>query len=185
MASDTIVAHAEPPMPIAAIVTAGDRRASKAVYGDSKVYLELGARPLVAHVVLALQSVPEISEVWVVGDAERLEAVFARPDIRREIDKPLHVVAQFRNLFENGWETYRRLLPGAGPEGRDPEARDMDLPVLYLSADLPFATPQEISVFIERALARGCDYVAGLVPEHAMESFARSTRGGPGIRMAY
>jgi len=172
-------------MPIAAIVTAGDRRASKAVYGDSKVYLEVGARPLVAHVVVALQRVPEVSEVWVVGDAERLEAVFARPDVRDEISKPLHVVAQFRNLFENGWETYRRVLPGAGAEGRDPEAGDMDVPVLYLSADLPFATPQEISVFVQRALERKCDYVAGLVPEDAMESFYASESGEPGIRMAY
>jgi len=57
---------------IPAIVAAGDRRAAKAVYGQSKVYLELGGRPLVAHVVAALQEVPEVSEVWVVGNAERL-----------------------------------------------------------------------------------------------------------------
>ena len=61
-----------------------DRRAAKAVYGESKVYLEVGGRPLVAHVVAALQRVPEVSEVWVVGKAERLNAVFARDDNRRE-----------------------------------------------------------------------------------------------------
>jgi hypothetical protein len=172
-------------MPIRAIVTAGDRRASKTVHGDSKVYLEVASRPLVAHVVCVLQRVPEISEVWVVGDAQRLGAVFARPDVREQICKPLHVVPQFGNLFENGWETYRRLLPGAGPEGRDPGSDDLDLPVLYLSADLPFATPQEISTFVRRALERGCDYSLGLVGEEAIAPFYASGSGEPGIRMAY
>jgi hypothetical protein len=172
-------------MSIPAIVTAGDRRASKAIQGESKVYLEIGSRPLVARVVAALQQVPEVSEVWVVGDAERLEAVFARPDMRGEIRKPLHVVPQFRNLYENGWETFRRLLPGAGPDGRDPGPEDLDLPVLYLSADLPFATPQEISVFVRRGLEARVDYALGLVSEEAMAPFYPASPGAPGIRMAY
>src|SRR5262245_10099061 len=122
-------------MRIPAVVAAGDRRAAKSVRGESKPYLMLAERPLVAHVVAMLQRVPEVSEVWVVGNAERLDAVLGAPAFRAELEKPLHVVPQFRNLYENGWETYRRLLPGAGPDGRDPEPADADLPVLYLSAD--------------------------------------------------
>ena len=118
---------------VPAVVAAGDRRASKRIYGESKVYLEVGGRPLVSHVVAALQRVPEVTEVWVVGDAERLRAVFSLDEIQCELTKPLHIVPQFRNLFENLWQTYRRLLPDAGPEGRDPEARDLDLRVLYAS----------------------------------------------------
>ena len=38
---------------VPAVVAAGDRRASKRIYGESKVYLEVGGRPLVAHVVAA------------------------------------------------------------------------------------------------------------------------------------
>ncbi|MCZ6463189.1 MAG: hypothetical protein O7A09_02540 [Proteobacteria bacterium] len=45
-------------MSIPAIVTAGDGHAAKRVYGESKVYLELGGRPLVAQVVATLQRVP-------------------------------------------------------------------------------------------------------------------------------
>jgi len=170
---------------IPAIVAAGDRRAAKAVYGQSKVYLELGGRPLVAHVVAALQEVPEVSEVWVVGNAERLREVFAREDLQRELRKPLHIVRQFRNLYENIWQTFRRLLPGAGPNGRDPEAADEHELVLYLSADMPFATPQEISQFIQRSEALDCDYACGLVTEESMQAFYPSARGEPGIRMAY
>jgi len=155
------------------------------VYGESKPYLLLAERPLVAHVVAMLQRVPEVSEVWVVGNAERLEAVLGAPDVRAELVKPLHVVPQFRNLYENAWETYRRLLPGAGIDGRDPGPEDADQPVLFLSADLPFATPQEVSAFVRQGLEAGCDYALGLSTEEAMRDFYPEQPGAPGIRMAY
>ena len=170
---------------IPAIVAAGDRRAAKAVYGQSKVYLELGDRALVAHVVAALQDVPEVSEVWVVGNAERLHEVFDRDDIKRDLCKPFRIVPQFRNLYENVWQTYRRLLPGAGSNGRDPEPAEEADRVLYLAADVPFVTPQEISQFIQRSAELDCDFACGLVTEESMEAFYPTGPGEPGIRMAY
>lgn len=167
-----------------AVVTAGDRGAAKAVYGQSKAYLELGGRPLVAHVVAALQRVPEISEVWVVGDEQRLRAVFASESLRCELRKPLHLMPQLRNLYENAWGAYRRLLPAAGASGREPEAADLDTTVLYLSADLPFATPQEISAFVRQASQLDCSYALGLVTEASMADFLPTAPGEPGIRMA-
>lgn len=172
--------------PLPAIVTAGDRAAARPVYGESKVFLELEGLPLVAHVVRTLQRVPEVSEVWVVGDPARLEKSLGSEALRRELRKPLHVVPQFRNLYENAWQTYRRLLPGAGAEGRDPSSEaDLDQPVLYLSGDLPFATPEEISAFVRRSSAFESDFCLGLVTEESMRAFEPETPGGPGIRMAY
>jgi hypothetical protein len=155
------------------------------VRGESKPYLPLAGRPLVAHVVAMLQQVPEVSEVWVVGNAERLETVLGTPAFRAELAKPLHVVPQFRNLYENAWETYRRLLPGAGADGRDPGPDDADRPVLFLSADLPFATPHEVSAFVQQGLAAGCDYALGLSTEDAMRDFYPEHPDDPGIHMAY
>lgn len=171
-------------MGIPAIVTAGDRRAAKSVYGESKVYLEVEGRPLVAHVVDVLQYVPEIDEVWIIGNAERLRAVFP-DDVVAGLAKPLHIIEQFRNLFENCWESYRRALPGAPPEGRDPEGEDLDFQVLYLSADLPFAMPQEISDFIRKGQALGADYALGLVPSESLDAFLPAVAGGVGIEVAY
>ncbi len=172
-------------MGIPAIVTAGDRGAAKSVYGESKVYLEIAGEPLVARIVDVLQRVPEISDVWVIGNAERLELVFGDPQRRACLTKPLHVLAQFRNLFENCWESYRRALPKAGPDGRDPEGADAEFQVLYLSGDLPFATPQEISDFIRRGQATGADYVVGLVPEASLADFLPAPPHGVGIEVAY
>jgi GTP:adenosylcobinamide-phosphate guanylyltransferase len=170
-------------MPLPAIVTAGDRKASRAIYGESKAYLVIAGRPLVAHVVATLQDVPDVSDVWVVGNAPRLEAALGDASLQRALRKPLHLVPQFRNLYENGWETYRRALPGAPPEGRDPG--EDDGPALFLSTDLPFATPHEIQAFIRQSLATGVDYTVGLVNEPSMCSFYPEAPGKGGIHMAY
>jgi len=170
---------------VPAVITAGEGRASKAICGQSKVYLEVGGRPLVAQVVSILQRVPEISEIWVVGNAPRLEGVLDDPRLRGELRVPVTIVPQFRNLYENAWQTYRRLLPAAGPEGRDPTPEEAERPVLFLSADLPFATPQEISDFIRRGTALDCDYALGLVTEASMRPFYHAEDGIPGIEMAY
>ena len=172
-------------MGIPAIVTAGDLTAARAVYGESKVYLEVDGLPLVARVVRVLQQVPEVSEVWVIGNAERLEAVLSQPAVQSALCKPLHVIEQQRNLFENCWESYRRALPGAPPEGRDPVGDDLDFPVLYLSGDLPFATPQEISAFLQQAAQADCDYALGLVSKESLQSFLPREPGGPGVEVAY
>jgi CTP:molybdopterin cytidylyltransferase MocA len=175
-------------MGIPAIVAAGEGKASRAVYGESKVYLEVAGRPLVARIVSVLQQVPEVSEVWVVGNAERLGRVLGEPGLQAELTKPLHVVPQFRNLYENLWETWRRSLPGAPADGRDPDPddpADVERAGLFLSADLPFATPHEISGFIRRSRETGGDFVTGLVSESAMEPFAPKAPGEPGIEMAY
>jgi hypothetical protein len=170
---------------VPAVVAAGDRGAARAIHGESKAYLAVGERPLVAEAVLLLQRVPEVSEVFVVGDAERLAKVLGEDAVRRALRKPLTIVPQFRNLYENAWETYRRLLPGASPDGRDPASpADLDQRVFYLSADLPFATAEELSAFVRRAGALDCDYALGLVTAESMEAFYPEP-GKPGIHMAY
>jgi CTP:molybdopterin cytidylyltransferase MocA len=174
---------------IPAIVTAGDSRAAKAVYGKSKIYLELDGLPLVAHVVRTLQAVPEVDVVWVVGDLAKLEQAFASPVLRAALTKPLRLVPQQRDLISNAWETYRRVLSDDERAGRDPGPADLDREILYLSGDLPLATPQEISAFVEAAQARvragEADYVLGLCPADALEVFRSTTPAEPGIEVAY
>jgi len=169
---------------VPAIVAAGDARAARAVYGESKAYLEVGGRTLIERVVESLQRVPEVSEVWVVGNAERLAKALDVEPLRSRLAKPLWIVPQYRNLYENAWFTYRRLLPGAGAEGRDPTPEEEELPVLYLSCDLPFATPQELSSFVRKGLVANVDYALGLTTEASLEPFYPKA-GVAGITMAY
>ena len=171
-------------MTIPAVVAAGDRGAARTIYGESKAFLEIEGRPLVAHVVRTLQRVPEVSEVWVVGDPERLAPALGADELRRELGKSLRVMPQAANLYENAWQAYRHVLPGAAADGRDPLPADLDQRVLYCSADMPFATPEEISLFVRVALAQDCDYSLGLVTEESLRGFYPSAAQA-GIRMAY
>ena len=171
---------------LSTVITAGDATASKAIYGQSKAFLEVGGRPMVVRLVLTLQSVPEVSDVWVVGNLSRLKAVFDQPDVQAELQKPLHLVEQGRNLLENAWETYRKVLNQSTEVGRDPVGEEVDLPILFLSADLPFATPEELSVFAQRSLhLPDCDYALGLVTEEAMRGFRPRAPGELGIEVAF
>lgn len=177
---------ADSPKAVSAVVAAGDARASKAIYGQSKVYLPVAGRPMVVRLVVALQDVPEVSQVWVVGDRARLREVFDEPELQAQISKPLHLVEQGRNLLENAWETYRKILSQDPEAGRDPVGEELDREVLFLSADMPFATPQELSVFVQRSLAADdVDYTLGLVPEESLAEFKPRAPGEPGIEVAF
>jgi CTP:molybdopterin cytidylyltransferase MocA len=170
---------------IPAIVTAGDSRAAKAVYGKSKVYLEIDGLPLVAHVVRTLQDCPEIDAVWVVGDTERLEQALGSPRLKSAIRKPLHIVPQQRDLISNAWETYRRVLSGDVTKGRDPDPGELDTEVFLLSGDVPLATAQEFSAFIKASQAADVDYALGLCPAESLDIFRPEETGGSGISVAY
>jgi CTP:molybdopterin cytidylyltransferase MocA len=172
-------------MGIPAVITAGDSRAAKAVYGQSKVYLDVVGLPLVAHVVRALQDCPEIDAVWVVGDAERLEAALGSDAVQGSLQKPLLIVPQQRDLISNCWEAYRCILTGDPAQGRDPEPADLDQEVLYLSGDLPLATAQEISAFVQQARSSENDYVLGLCPAESIDLFRPDQENAPGIEVAY
>jgi GTP:adenosylcobinamide-phosphate guanylyltransferase len=170
---------------VPAIVTAGDSRAAKAVYGKSKVYLEVDGLALVAHVVRTLQSCPEIDAVWVVGDPGRLDAALSSKPLQDSLTKPLYIVEQHRDLISNCWETYRRILTGDVAEGRDPVGDDLDQEVLYLSGDIPLATPQELSSFVQHAQSLDVDYALGLCPAESLDVFRPEYQGQAGITVAY
>ncbi len=170
---------------VPAIVLAGDGQDAKSVCGESKIFLEVGGWPLVAHAVLALQEVPLVSEVWVVGNAARLQASLGKPEVQDRLTKPLHLLPQGRNLYENAWGTYRQVLAGLGNSPRDPLPDEQDCRFFYLSGDLPFCFPEELSDFLTQAMAVDADYVFGLVEEHSLEDFLPHEVGEPGITPAY
>lgn len=170
---------------VPAIVLAGDGQDAKSVCGESKIFLEVGGVPLVVQVVLALQEARLVSEVWVVGDAPRLQEALGKTEIQEQLTKPLHIIAQGRNLYENAWGTYRQVLAGVGNPPRDARPDELDRRFFYLPGDLPFCLPEELSDFLTQAVAIDVDYVFGLVEEHSLEDFLPSEVGEVGIVPAY
>ena len=163
---------------IQAVLLAGDRGASRRINGESKAFLTLAGRPMLVHVLEALLHTPRVSEVFVVGDPARVEKTLVQNGCiaaAAERGRPVHVVPQRNSLLENVWHAFGLTLPPGPP--------DASHPILAIPADIPLVTPGEISEFLDRAYASGADYVIGLCPEAALETYA--TRSGPGIEMAY
>jgi GTP:adenosylcobinamide-phosphate guanylyltransferase len=152
---------------VQAVLLAGDRGASRAVRGRSKAFLEVASKPMLVHVLEALLHTPEVSEVFVVGDAVRLEKTIAEYgclQLAAARARPVHIVPQRSSLFENVWHTFLRTLPA----GR----RHPDHPILVVPSDIPLVVPEELSDFTRQAASLEADYVVGLTPAQALLPFA-------------
>jgi GTP:adenosylcobinamide-phosphate guanylyltransferase len=166
-------------MSVQAILLAGDRGAAKAVKGRSKAFIEVAGKPMLVHVLESLLHTPEVGEVFIVGDAIRLEKVvtdYGCLQLAARRSCPIHIVPQRNSLFENVWHTFLRTLP--------PERKDDEHPVLVVPADIPLVIPEEFSDFIQQAEAADADYVLGMSTDVAMAPFG-PTDETPGIEMAY
>jgi CTP:molybdopterin cytidylyltransferase MocA len=161
-----------------AVLVAGDLQDSRYVSGESKAYLTLAGRPMVVHVLEILLATPELSDVILVGNAERLLRTLGETGALQRAaaqGRAVTIVPQHPTLYENVWHGFLASLPPGTP--------DPDSEVLVVPADIPLAVPEEISQFIARARAADADYVLGLTPSAALEPFAPRD-GQPGIRMA-
>ncbi|HTO55193.1 MAG TPA: nucleotidyltransferase family protein [Myxococcota bacterium] len=166
-------------MGIQAILVAGDKSASRTVRGTSKAFVELAGKPMVVHVLEALLHTPEVSEVYLVGNPARLAGAVASYGclaLSAARGCPIHIVPQRDSLYANVWYTFLRTL--------SPGRTDANHSVLVVPADIPLVIPEELSSFVQRAQATGADYVVGLSPESALQSFAPRD-GSPGVEMAY
>lgn len=167
-------------MRVQAILVAGDRGASRAIRGLSKAFVEIAGKPMVVHVLESLLHTPQVSEVYLVGNPLRLERVISEYGclaLAAARGCPIHVVPQRDTLYANVWHTFLRTLRPGVPA-------DDAHGVLVVPADIPLVMPEELSMFAERALACGGDYVVGLTPESSLAAFAPSA-GSPGVEMAY
>jgi GTP:adenosylcobinamide-phosphate guanylyltransferase len=161
-----------------AVLVAGDRGSAKAVRGRSKAFVEIAGKPMVVHVLETLLHTPEVSEVYLVGDPIRLEKAISEHGCLRlaaSRSKPIHIVPQRNNLFENVWHAFLRALPASGPPD--------DHPIVVVPADVPVMVPEEVSSFVRQAAALDADYAIGLSPELALRAYAPRD-GQPGIEMA-
>jgi len=159
-----------------AFVLAGDRGRSRAVLGRNKAFLTLAGRPLFLHVLAALDGVRQVHRVFVVGPKTQIETTLADASAPA-LTKPCIVLEQKRTLLENALSAYDEAL-------KSHPTPDADPPALFLSADIPLVTAEEIEAFISRSDLRRADYCIGVVRSERLAPFY-PTADQPGIRMAY
>jgi len=145
-------------MGIQAVLLAGDRGHSRSVKGRSKAFVNVRGKPMLVHVLETLLHTPEVTEVFVVADAIRLEKVladFGCLELAAAASCPIHVVPQRESLLENVWNAFLRTLP---------PREDPDHAVLIVTSDIPLVVPEELSAFLAAAPSSGCSGAGGLPP---------------------
>lgn len=127
--------------PVDAVVLAGTHQnPRRLINGRNKAFLEIAGRPLVRHVVDALEGSDQIGEVFVVGPCDELQIVLGGCS-------RTHCVPQEGKMLSNSWAAIRAT-----------EQRHADLglevvqqrPLLLISCDLPLISPAAIDDFVRR-----------------------------------
>lgn len=177
------------------ILLAGDRKASKSVFGMNKSLIELNGIPLFIYVISALQDVEEVNNIYIVGPKSKIEVA-----IKRHSDSPLFspflkwetggfkkniiVVEQMNNLYENVWHTFLSTIADYTIGDEFKNSVLMDKPVLVLAGDMPLITSFEIREFLSKCDMSNYDYCFGMISEDVLKYYYPSD-GKSGIKLAY
>jgi len=167
-----------------AILVAGESKYSYKVRNQYKALLKIKERYCIQYVLEALQQVPSIDNIYVIGPRKQLDAAFQKAKIDLDQPKRITILEQKSNLLENVWHAFLASLPtNSNDHSADLEAY-ADKAVLVVPCDSPLITAYEITYFIEQCRLEDYDYILGLTTEEAMEYFYPG-KGRPGIKMAY
>ena len=169
------------------IVTAGDRGASRPVFGDNKAFLPLADVPIINYVLSAVERARCTARIFVVGDTTRLAAALAVPNTPWRGTRPLYLLEQGHTLYDNVWNAFLHTLPDYTP-GTDwrtyLDTPACDKAALIIPGDIPLATPDEIDAFVDGCDLSRYDYCLGLSAASVLQAYYPQD-GRPGIQMAY
>jgi GTP:adenosylcobinamide-phosphate guanylyltransferase len=167
-----------------AILVAGEGESSYKVFHQHKAFLKINGKCIINYVVDALQKVNSIRAIYIVGLRDKLNDLFKKNAADFDYEKPIHIVEQKNNLYENIWHTFLQTLP----EGENIEVPEIsahrDKAVLIVPCDSPLLTAHEVEHFIQHSQIENYDHVLGLTSKKNLEYFYPRD-GKPGIKMAY
>jgi GTP:adenosylcobinamide-phosphate guanylyltransferase len=167
-----------------AFVLAGDRGTIHPILGANKALLRLEGYPLFIHVLKALDEVPEINRVYIIGPQKKMMEEIERALPYTLFLKKIEVLEQRNSLIENILGAYSRSLPGYQDGVDIDQLSHGDPPALFLPADVPLITSAEIREFISKSDMGRYDYCLGVTSEEVLTPFY--PKGDqPGIKMAY
>ncbi len=167
-----------------AILLAGHGESSYKVLNQHKAFLRLEGRCLVTHVIDSLRQVPSVRSVYVVGQKEDLKKTLVDDGIDLKAPRPVILLEQRENLYQNIWHTFLATLPEDHNNQPLESGPYQDRAVLIVPCDAPLITPLEIEHFIRHSDLNRYDHILGITPEAKLEPFYPK-KNKPGIRMAY
>lgn len=160
-----------------AIMLAGDRKAALPVCGINKAFLLLEGWPLFIHVITALNHSPSIETIYIVGPRNAIMAALEKSLSAFLFTKKIEVLEQKESLLANSVYAYEYACGGENKK-----------PALFLPADIPLVTGEEIEAFIAMSDMNQYDYCLGVTSENHLKQFYPKIKAKIkecGIKMPY
>ncbi|MFQ5451424.1 MAG: nucleotidyltransferase family protein [Nitrospinaceae bacterium] len=167
-----------------AILVAGEGESSYKVYHQHKAFLKINGKCFINYVVEALQQADSVQKIYIVGLRDKLKETLEESKIDFKYPKPIHIVAQKENLYENIWHTFLQTIPNYQDVADLENSEYRDKAVLIVPCDSPLLTPHEVHYFITHCDVDHYDHILGLTAHEYLEYFYPS-KHQPGIKMAY
>lgn len=167
-----------------AILVAGEGKDSGQVYRRHKAFLPIEGKYVISYVIEALQGAESVRSITIVGPREQILQHMDEDGINPVSPKPIHVLQQKQNLYENVWHSFLHTLPEPVAENELEHSAYRDRAVLVVPCDSPLMTSHEIDYFTQSCDMEKYDQVLGLTPEESLLPFYPG-QGKPGVRMTY
>jgi GTP:adenosylcobinamide-phosphate guanylyltransferase len=167
-----------------ALLVAGEGKDSYKVYHQHKAFLPIEGKCVISYVIEALQGAESVRSITITGPRDALLKHLDADGINRSSPKPIHVLEQKQNLYENVWHSFLHTLPEGTPENELENSPYRDQAVLVVPCDSPLITSHEIDYFIQNSDLNNYDLLTGLTPEESLRDFYPEP-GKPGVEMAY
>lgn len=167
-----------------ALLVAGEGKDSYKVFHQHKAFLPIEGKCVITHVIEALQGAESVRSITITGPRDALLKHLEADGINRMSPKPIKVLEQKRNLYENVWYSFLHTLPEEVPEDELENSPYRDRAVLVVPCDSPLITSHEIDYFIQNCDVANNDFLLGLTPEESLRPFYPEP-GKPGVQMAY
>jgi CTP:molybdopterin cytidylyltransferase MocA len=166
-----------------AILLAGEKEGAIPVKGKNKALLSIRGKMLIEWVIDALDRSEAINSITVVGPEEKLGPIIEKI----ETEKPLKLLNQGNNIFENIWSGSLSTFPGYYPGIMAEELRKAgheEKAIFIITSDVPLIDPVEIDDYIKRASLDKYDIVHGFTSKKILDCFLPKD-GKPGITFYY
>lgn len=167
-----------------ALLVAGEGKDSYKVNHRHKAFLPIQGKCVISYVIEALQKAQSVRSITIIGPKKEILEHMETDGINSDRPKPIHVLEQKRNLYENVWHGFLSTLPEEWPEQELENSPYRDKAVLVVPCDSPLITPHEIDYFVQSSDLENYDQVLGMTPEESLRAFYPEP-GKPGIQMAY
>jgi GTP:adenosylcobinamide-phosphate guanylyltransferase len=167
-----------------AVIMAGEKGKSRSILGKNKNFLEIHEKPLFFYVIKALERAQCVGKIYIVGNAYFLKKALEKHKKELTSKKSIKIIEEKGRLLENALFAYQQIVNDAEISYNLTEKEKKELPIFYLSGDIPLITPREIDEFLVSCDVKRFDYFLGVSSEDSLKPFYPQ-KGRPGIKLSY